>query len=182
MQVCKDRQNWAGKVPKRQLFHGPASPFDWEGEAKKIREAKETNLSRSASGVSDYSCTGTESDYAPPTPAPTPTPTVTVPPVKKENCKFDVAWIGTCYECRVAVWVGPPDAVVAGIGHAYPENTDWFGRTNLEPYCSCCWADEGNFLDGMAAGHKVTLTPTLTITPTHTPTLTLTPTQSTGQR
>ena len=35
-QVSKDRANWIGKIPKRQMLFGAESTFDWEGELAKI--------------------------------------------------------------------------------------------------------------------------------------------------
>ena len=35
-QVTKDRGNWLGKTPKRELFFGAVSPFDWELEFRTI--------------------------------------------------------------------------------------------------------------------------------------------------
>ena len=133
--MARDRQNWAGKTPKRQLFHGPPSPFDWRGEAEKIMEANEKLLERSHSCASDYSIASRASGFSSVSidsaPAASPSPSV------KE--KFDPAWLGTCHQCKVAVWVGPKDAAVKGISPAYPINTDWTQAENQEPYCHVCW-------------------------------------------
>ena len=165
MQVGKDRQNWAGKMPKRQLFHGAPSPFDWEGESRKIQEAKEQNLERTTSSASEsfVIASGTESDYCPTVPpaqvkkkTPTTAPAA-VSPVQVEGKgkgKIGLDCLKTCFECRVAVWVGPPDAVAAGVALACPPNTDW-SQSNQQPYCSVCWAEENSFLATMASGHKV---------------------------
>jgi hypothetical protein len=39
--VCKDRNNWMGKSPKRQLFVGAESEFDWEGVHAKLQKITE---------------------------------------------------------------------------------------------------------------------------------------------
>ncbi len=64
-------------MPKRLLYHGDPSPFDWEGEAIKIRDAEERQLERSTSGASDFTVS-----------APSPSPDVTPKSdVKKEGGK-----------------------------------------------------------------------------------------------
>ena len=39
--VTKDRQNWCGVTPKRDLNFGIPSPFDWQGELEKLKQAEE---------------------------------------------------------------------------------------------------------------------------------------------
>jgi hypothetical protein len=171
--VTKDRQNWAGKTPKRQLFHGLESPFDWAGELKKIHEAREVELARTTSG--EFSATASATPEAP-SPAPTvvnpeppsPTPSAKLktepPPVaptknkgaaKKEEGKIHLDWLKTCYSCKVAVWVGPPDAVVAGVCLACPLGSDW-DQANNAPFCASCWETEAEVLTDLASEHRVT--------------------------
>ena len=150
-------------MPKRQLFHGPVSPFDWEGEAAKIREAREANLARSSSNASDYStlaiASGTEESDCPATPTPPPAGKVKVKAKVKKERKFDADSLKTCHECGIAVWIGPADAAVAGVGIACPTETDWGSAKNQEPYCAACWEKENGFLEKMAAGYKVGIPP-----------------------
>ena len=39
--VCKDRNNWMGKTPKRQLFAGAESEFNWEEVHAKLQKITE---------------------------------------------------------------------------------------------------------------------------------------------
>ena len=160
-------------MPKRVSFHGLPSHFDWEGEAAKIREANETQLARSSSGGSDFinlakvsgtevpgtEVSGTESDNSHYYDSYSTTPTLPSSAVKKSvkkegKCKFDVGWLSTCYQCKVAVWVGPEDAVIAGVCIACPREADWEQMANQEPYCTACWKKETDFLASMSAAHK----------------------------
>ena len=174
--MCKDRQNWAGKAPKRQLFHGPPSPFDWEAELESIREALEAELARTTSGASTstelarttsgVSTTAvidsdSESDRAPPLPCAPPSkdlsaetkPSRAAPSASSKDVKFDVDWLSTCLSCKIAVWVGPPERVLAGVCLACPRDADW-EQENAEPYCDTCWETEQEFLTGLASEHK----------------------------
>ena len=51
------------------------------------------------------------------------------------------------------MWVGPKDAVIDGIGLAWPSDTDW-ESPNAEPYCAVCWKKEDSFLEKISNGHK----------------------------
>lgn len=152
--MCKDRQNWLGRTPKKQLFTGLPSPFDWERALKKINDAKEQQLVRTTSGASDFSVVDSDCSTATPTPVKREVKKELLPENKKEvKSKFDIDWLKTCYECKVAVWVGPKDAVIDGIGLAWPSDTDW-ESTNAEPYCAVCWKKEDSFLEKISNGHK----------------------------
>ena len=151
-----------GKTPKRALFDGSPSPFDWQGELKKITEAQEVQLVRTTSGASDFSLSA-DSDCSTPTPVKKEVKKEVLA-VKKEvkreldvknkaNVKFDIDWLKTCYTCKVAVWVGPKDSVIDGIGLACPLDTDW-EMPNAEPYCAACWKKEDSFLEKISSGHK----------------------------
>ena len=93
--MCKDRQNWLGRTPKKQLFTGLPSPFDWEGELAKINDAKEAQLARTTSGASDFSLV--DSDCSTATPTPVKKKEVKkdlLPKNKKEvKSKFDIDWL-----------------------------------------------------------------------------------------
>lgn len=152
--MCKDRQNWLGRTPKKQLFTGLPSPFDWEGELAKINDAKEQQLVRTTSGTSDFSFVDSDCSTATPTPVKREVKKELLPKKKKEEkTKFDIDWLKTCYECKVAVWVGPKDAVIDGIGLAWPSDTNW-ESPNAEPYCAVCWKKEDSFLEKISNGHK----------------------------
>ena len=151
-----------GKTPKRALFDGSPSPFDWQGELKKITEAQEVQLVRTTSGASDFSLSA-DSDCSTPTPVKKEVKKEVLA-VKKEvkreldvknkaNVKFDIDWLKTCYTCKVAVWVGPKDSVIDGIGLACPLDTEW-EMPNAEPYCAACWKKEDSFLEKISSGHK----------------------------
>ena len=151
----KDRQNWAGKVPKRQLFHGPVSAFDWIGELRKIREAREAELERSTSGASMHVLTGSsdaESVCELSEPETKPENKSAAAPSTSKRSGLD--FLKTCFACKVAVWVGPVQQAPAGVCLACPEDCDW-EQANNAPFCDTCWAEESEFLGNLASSHRV---------------------------
>ena len=155
--MSKDRQNWAGKTPKRALFHGAPSPFNWESEAELIQDAKETQLARTSSCGSDYInlsiASGTETESDPDSiPFLNKRAKVEVKQEEKKT-KFQVDWLSTCHECKIAVWIGPEEHKVSGVCLACPDMINW-EETTQDPYCAACWQKENDFLEGMSAAHK----------------------------
>ena len=166
MQVARDRQNYAGKNPKRKSsdwFEGESSPFDWAGEFELIQNARKKQLVRSESDLSQLSRTVSDTSSYCSSPPTTPIRREHALAVKKEgklsavkkegDCTFQVDWQGTCFECGLAVWVGPNEnrtTKFEGICLACPSKRE----ENQEPYCPACWRKEDDFLSVMGSSHK----------------------------
>ena len=75
--VNKDRQNWLGKTPKRQVVFGPESPFNWEDNDAELKrldyerwgDAGEPLTTRSSSNSSAFSSSSDSSAFTPSDPS-----------------------------------------------------------------------------------------------------------------
>ena len=149
--VVKDRNNWCGKVPKRDLYIGAQSFFDWEAHSA---ELEKTVLKRTLSGSStvSLSSSSTMSSSFPSSPS------AFSPCVKKENKKKsdkekknEDKLLSKCATCSVAVWIGRVADASRDIAIAYPLNSNW--NSNCQPYCEECWDQELKILQDLGAEH-----------------------------
>ena len=138
-QVYKDRSNWLGKTPTRDLAFGPPMPFDWEAEFQKVRNMQPAK--KKLKKIKTEPPTKPE----PPTPAikteePEPEPEQVPKHVgftKEQATSYDLDMIKACYnKCGLAVWIGDKDSPKRPVGMliAEPLGSDWT-TVNAEPYC-----------------------------------------------
>ena len=151
-QVYKDRSNWLGKTPTRDLAFGAPMPFDWEAELQVVRNMQPEKKKRK------------NIKTEPPTPAiktedPEPEPEqvpkhVVTGFTKEQATSYDVDKIKACVtKCGLAVWIGDVDKNPVGMLIAEPRGSDWT-TVNAEPYCPTCWDKENELMDGMAGDYK----------------------------
>lgn len=179
-QVSKDRANWIGKTPKRQMLFGTESPFDWEGELQKLRSNNDPKVMDSTVVMASADLATSTMTIAPPkvihTPivspkvmAPVVSPKVTIPKSVKTNNSIpsvelasdapkpkntiDVDCLKTCLTCGRAVWIGEKMELPDGVVLACPLGSDWTMDT-VDPYCDACWDNEVRVLDELSLQHK----------------------------
>ena len=113
--VTKDRNNWMGEIPKRELFSGTVSEYDWEKTFRELEKLEKNDeyatLTRSLLSTSTISTisTTTESDYSP------------KPPEKPKPIES----MSSCHECGISVWMGDPEDVPTDMSVAYPKKKQW---------------------------------------------------------
>ena len=110
--VTKDRNNWLGRTPKRELFTGKISEYDWEGNYRELESAEKNSefdtLTKSLSLSSTASSTiSNVSDYN-----------------KEPNIKTHWHRMLSCRGCGVSIWYGKEEGP-KGMSRCYPENVDW---------------------------------------------------------
>ena len=166
-QVAKDRNNWMGKTPKREMLFGPVLPFDWESELSKLQQLPEENLVRTSSASSSSSfaskaSSSSGSDIVPRSittnsAVPKAPATVPVPFVQEQhNDKpIDVDNLKACQVCAVNVWIGAAEEAPKGTPAACPPGTDW-KENAAEAYCKKCWLEEQKQMDEMGAQYRGT--------------------------
>ena len=113
--VTKDRNNWMGKVPKKKLFTGNVSHYDWEKNYNSLRAMdKKSDYETLAKSLSMTSQVSTASS--------------TVSDVsnynKEPNVKTHWHRMYSCRGCGVSVWFGDEPGP-KGMSRCFPENYDW---------------------------------------------------------
>ena len=141
--VTKDRNNWMGKVPKRELFRGKVNPYDWEKNFNELaniaKDVECDSLKKSLSMTSTTSTISNVSDY------------IRSTPDKPSPLDF----ILICKGCGVTVWFGDKDEVPKGKSLCYPQDYEWTEtNNNIDPYCKVCWQEELKLLKGMESKHR----------------------------
>jgi len=113
--VSKDRNNWLGKVPKRELFTGKVSPYDWEKNYKDLEDMQKDSeyetLTKSSSMTSTTSSTiSNVSDY-------------------NEEPSIKTHWhcMLSCRGCGVSIWYGEGPGP-KGMSRCFPDNQNWGTR------------------------------------------------------
>ena len=159
-QVYKDRQNWNGREPKRPLMFGPVSPFDFQGNLIAVQNAqpmtivKQEQAPRIKTESEQVSRIKTKSEQAAAAvtaPAQKP-PAAPAAQQQPASTILDLDFLKQCVTCGIAVWTGLEKDVPRGVTLACPPESDW--TDNAEPYCSGCWDDEDEFLDGLLDNYK----------------------------
>ena len=141
-QVSRDRNNWAGKTPKRDIFVGTVLPFDFDGENKKIQKQIE------------------EAQDLTETPCNLPREEEVVQRLDKfiNDVKIDVRAknkpsTNACHTCLMDVWTAELEKCPPAIELAHPLGTDWGTDSNVQPYCAKCWEEELNMMTKLGQEH-----------------------------
>ena len=172
-QVRKDRANYKGRQPKRQICFGSQLTFDWAATLASINaQSLPNNLTYPSPSPTIQTV---QHQPINPSPSPTiqtqtvqhkpinPSSSPTIPSVPKPTVtitepepvyKFDLDLMMPCHDCGIAVWIGPKADVPSGTALACPpEESDW-SAGNVEPYCDKCWEAESKLLNDLSTHHK----------------------------
>ena len=173
-QVYKDRSNWLGKTPVRNLMFGEPMPFDWQREFQALKnvkpavkkepeQAQPPSIKKELEPVQQLSRKLEPVQQLSRKLEPVQQLTRKLEPIQQLTRKlqthastsYDLDYIKPCYnkECGLSVWIGDEDKVPGRMLIACPRGSDW-GSVKAEPYCATCWEKENELLDGMSGNYK----------------------------
>ena len=140
-QVARDRNNYAGKTPKRNTFIGTPMAFDFDGEylkiQKSLKEAQDLTVSPctipSQDEVKERLQQNSEEQF--------------------DEEKLNKSFINMCLICREHVWTGPVEDCPPAMQLAHPFQTDWIRNANAQPYCLRCWQEEEKVMNQLGQEH-----------------------------
>lgn len=151
-QVGRDRNNWIGKTPKRQSFHGTMPPFDFVAEKIKIEKALDaaTDLTHDEVDNTVIKVEASSRNYVEASSKSNDGELMMKASSKSDD---DELMMASCFTCGLASWTGnaadcPPD-----MGLAFPLGSSW-GTYNVQPYCQTCWKEENALLTKMGGQHR----------------------------
>lgn len=155
-QVARDRNNWAGKKPKRMPFHGEILPFDFEAVYAEIEEAlaSATDLTETSRRKVQRTLIPSQqevqnrlikSELEQLQELKINEPSNNEPSNSKGNIQM-------CITCRVNVWTGAVEECPKFMQLANPFETNW-AQPNAQPYCAKCWGQEETMMRKMGQEH-----------------------------
>ena len=142
-QVARDRNNWAGKTPKRLPFVGGPLPFNFEVAFCEIKQALDN--------AQDLTIEETPSKI--PSRKEVSRRLIKMAELKIDETITSKEHIQICMTCRINVWTGPVEDCPSCMQLANPFETDWANSPNAQPYCAKCWDEEEKLMGKMGQEH-----------------------------